>query len=115
MKDDIGNNIFSVASDTSGAAQELTTAHEYQRRAGRRAACLMLILAVVVGVVLLAVSLHLVSRTLADMALIGIVLIPFVWIYIFMRNVIFARSLSPHSKDFPAISLTLQYCFWDGF
>ena len=67
----------------------------------------MLILAVVVGVVLLAVSLHLVFRTLADMALIGIVLIPFVWtcIYIFMRNVIFTRSLSPHSKDFPTISL----------
>ncbi|KAF8225994.1 t-SNARE [Tricholoma matsutake] len=55
MIDDIGNNIFSVANDTSGAAQELTTAHEYQRKAGRRAACLMLILAVVVGIVLLAV------------------------------------------------------------
>ncbi|KAG6872831.1 hypothetical protein C0995_006131 [Termitomyces sp. Mi166 len=55
MIDDIGNNIFSVANDTSEAAQELTTAHQYQRRAGRRAACLMLILAVVVAVVLLAV------------------------------------------------------------
>jgi t-SNARE complex subunit (syntaxin) len=56
LTDDVGNNIFSVANDTSGAAQELTTAHEYQRKAGRRAACLMLILAVVVGIVLLAVS-----------------------------------------------------------
>ncbi|KAH0586455.1 hypothetical protein H2248_007687 [Termitomyces sp. 'cryptogamus'] len=55
MIDDIGNNIFSVANDTGEAAQELTTAHEYQRKAGRRAACLMLVLAVVVGVVLLAV------------------------------------------------------------
>jgi syntaxin 7 len=52
----MSNNVFSVANDTSDAAQELTTAHEYQRKAGRRAACLMLILAVVVGIVLLAVS-----------------------------------------------------------
>ena len=49
-------NISSVAADTGTAAQELTTAAEYQRRAGRRAACLMLILAVVLAVVLLAVS-----------------------------------------------------------
>jgi len=55
MIDDIGNNIFSVSNDTSGAAQELTTAHEYQRKAGRRAACLMLVLVIVVAVVLLAV------------------------------------------------------------
>jgi hypothetical protein len=41
--------------DTSGAADELTTAHEYQRKAGRRAACLMIIIVVVVAVVLLAV------------------------------------------------------------
>lgn len=33
----------------------MTTAHEYQRRAGRRAICLMLVLIVVVAVVLLAV------------------------------------------------------------
>lgn len=52
----MNNNIFSVANDTSDAAQELTTAHEYQRRAGRRAACLMLVLVVVVAIVLLAVS-----------------------------------------------------------
>lgn len=54
--DDIGNNIFSVANDTEDAGRELVTAHEYQRKAGRRAACLMLVLVVVVGVVLLAVS-----------------------------------------------------------
>lgn len=54
--DNIESNISSVAVDTAGAAEELTTAHEYQRKAGRRAACLMLILVVVVAIVLLAVS-----------------------------------------------------------
>ncbi|CDO74273.1 hypothetical protein BN946_scf184647.g2 [Trametes cinnabarina] len=52
--DNIESNISSIAVDTSGAAEELTTAHEYQRRAGRRALCLMLVLVVVVCVVLLA-------------------------------------------------------------
>ncbi len=42
--------------NTSSAADELTTAHEYQRKAGRRMLCLMLILAVVLAVVLTAVS-----------------------------------------------------------
>ncbi|KAL0960952.1 hypothetical protein HGRIS_005952 [Hohenbuehelia grisea] len=55
MLDNIESNISSVAVDTSGAAEELTTAHEYQRRAGRRAACLMMILVVVVAIVLLAI------------------------------------------------------------
>jgi len=55
MLDNIENNIDSVHVDTSRAAEELTQAHEYQRRAGRRAACLMLILIVVVAIVLLAV------------------------------------------------------------
>ncbi|KAI0785135.1 t-SNARE [Abortiporus biennis] len=55
MLDNIESNIDSIAVDTSGAAEELTTAHEYQRRAGRRAACLLLVLGVVVAVVLLAV------------------------------------------------------------
>ena len=41
--------------DTAGAAEELSTASEYQRKAGRRAACLGLILIIVVAVVLLAV------------------------------------------------------------
>ncbi|KAG6919632.1 hypothetical protein DXG01_003496 [Tephrocybe rancida] len=56
MIDDISNNIFSVRDDTGAASQELTTAHEYQRKAGRRAACLMLVLAVVVAIVLLAAT-----------------------------------------------------------
>ena len=53
--DNIENNVSSIAVDTSGAAQELTTAHEYQRKAGRRAACLGVVLIIVVVVVLLAV------------------------------------------------------------
>ena len=58
--DNIESNISSIAVDTSGAAEELTTASEYQRKAGRRAACLILISIVVVAIVLLAVStLHL--------------------------------------------------------
>lgn len=55
MTDNIESNISSVAVDTAGAAEELTIAHEYQRKAGRRALCLMLILIVVVSVVLVAV------------------------------------------------------------
>lgn len=53
--DNIESNISSIAVDTAGAAQELTTAHDYQRKAGRRALCLMMVLIVVVAVVLLAV------------------------------------------------------------
>ncbi|KAI0683089.1 t-SNARE [Earliella scabrosa] len=55
MLDNIESNISSIAVDTAGAAEELTTAHEYQRRAGRRALCLMLVLVVVICVVLLAI------------------------------------------------------------
>ncbi len=52
--DNIESNISSVAVDTAGAAEELTTAHEYQRKAGRRALCLMVVLVIVVAIVLLA-------------------------------------------------------------
>jgi syntaxin 7 len=62
MQGTIESNINSVAVDTSGAAEELNTASAYQRKAGRRAACLMVILAVVVAVVLLAVSLFTLDR-----------------------------------------------------
>ncbi|KAH8994136.1 t-SNARE [Lactarius hatsudake] len=55
MLDNIESNVYSIAVDTSGAAEELSTASEYQRKAGRRAACLGLVLIVVVAVVLLAV------------------------------------------------------------
>ncbi|KAL1411264.1 SNAP receptor [Vanrija albida] len=53
--DNIESNITNVAAHTSSAAEELTTAHEYQRKAGRRALCLLLILVVVILVVLLAI------------------------------------------------------------
>jgi t-SNARE complex subunit (syntaxin) len=60
--DNIESNITSVAVDTGAAATELTTAHEYQRKAGRRAACLMIVFALVICIVLLAVSTTLHSR-----------------------------------------------------
>lgn len=55
MLDNIESNISSVQVDTAGGADELSTAHEYQKRAGRRAACLMIILAIVTCIVLVAV------------------------------------------------------------
>lgn len=55
MLDNIEMNISSVAVDTGSAAEELSTAAEYQRKAGRRAACLLLILVFVVAIVLLAI------------------------------------------------------------
>ena len=45
-----------MATTTGDAATELSSAAEYQRKAGRRAACLMLILVFVVAIVLVAVS-----------------------------------------------------------
>lgn len=53
--DNIESNVTNVEADTRLAVTELTAAHEYQRRAGRRMVCLMLLLVVVVTVVLLAV------------------------------------------------------------
>jgi syntaxin 7 len=55
MLDNIESNISSIAVDTSGAAEELSAASEYQRKAGRRAACLMIILIIVIAIVLLAI------------------------------------------------------------
>jgi len=55
MLDDISGSLERIAVDTGGASEELTTAAEYQRKAGRRAACLMFILAIVAAVVLLAI------------------------------------------------------------
>lgn len=56
MIDNIESNVTSVAQNTSSASEELTTAHEYQRKAGRRMMCLGLILIIVTAFVLLAVS-----------------------------------------------------------
>ncbi|TXT13772.1 hypothetical protein VHUM_01139 [Vanrija humicola] len=63
--DNIESNITNVAAHTSSAAEELTTAHEYQRKAGRRAVCLLLILVVVILFVLLAVGVR-ARATLTD-------------------------------------------------
>ncbi|KAK7048027.1 SNARE domain protein [Favolaschia claudopus] len=55
MLDNIESNISSVAADVHSGADELRTASDYQRKAGRRAACLMIVLVVVTAVVLLAI------------------------------------------------------------
>lgn len=54
--DNIETNVRSVASDTRNASVQLTEAHAYQRRAGRRMFCLFLVFLVVLSIVLLAVS-----------------------------------------------------------
>lgn len=54
--DNIETNVRSVASDTRNASVQLTEAHAYQRRAGRRMFCLFLIFLLVLSIVLLAVS-----------------------------------------------------------
>lgn len=55
MIDNIEFNINSIADNTAGADRELVVAHEYQRKAGRRCICLLLVVGFVVAIVLLAV------------------------------------------------------------
>ncbi|GAA5840208.1 hypothetical protein JCM3766R1_004128 [Sporobolomyces carnicolor] len=55
MIDNIETNVQSVARDTHGASTQLTEAHAYQRKAGRRMFCLLLVFLLVLTVVLLAV------------------------------------------------------------
>lgn len=55
--DNIESNVINVANDTEGASSELTTAHEYQKKAGRRMFILLMIFCVVLAIVLIAVSL----------------------------------------------------------
>lgn len=55
MIDNIEYNVGTIASNAQGADRELIEAHAYQRRSGRRALCLTIIVAFVVAVVLLAV------------------------------------------------------------
>jgi len=55
MLDNIESNVSSVAVNTAAANSELTTASEYQRKAGRRALCLGLVLVIVICIVLIAV------------------------------------------------------------
>lgn len=54
--DNIETNVRNVAQDTRGASVQLTEAHAYQRKAGRRMLCLLLIFIIVITIVLLAVS-----------------------------------------------------------
>ncbi|CAD6891091.1 unnamed protein product [Tilletia controversa] len=54
MIDNIEYNITSIATNTQAADRELVTAHEYQRKAGRRALCLLLVVGFVIAIVLLA-------------------------------------------------------------
>lgn len=56
IQDNIESNVYSIANDTTRAAEELGTASNYQRKAGKRAACLMIIIVAVICIVLLAVS-----------------------------------------------------------
>ncbi|WFD36193.1 SNAP receptor [Malassezia cuniculi] len=54
MIDNIEYNIGNIASNAQGADRELLQAHAYQRRAGRRALCLTMIVGLVVALVLVA-------------------------------------------------------------
>ncbi|KAM0748282.1 t-SNARE [Meredithblackwellia eburnea MCA 4105] len=53
--DNIATNVYNVGQDTRQASEQLTRAHEYQRRAGRRMFYLLLVFLAVLTVVLLAV------------------------------------------------------------
>ncbi|PWN36756.1 t-SNARE [Meira miltonrushii] len=55
MIDNIEYNVQTIATNTGAADRELVSASDYQRKAGRRAACLMLVVGFVVAVVLLAI------------------------------------------------------------
>ncbi|GAA99173.1 uncharacterized protein L969DRAFT_378868 [Mixia osmundae IAM 14324] len=55
MIDNIESNVISIANSTEGASEELVQAHQYQRNAGRRKLCLLVIFIVVVAIVLLAI------------------------------------------------------------
>jgi t-SNARE complex subunit (syntaxin) len=56
FSDNIEYNVSTIATNTGAADRELVSANDYQRKAGRRAACLLLIVGFVIAVVLLAVS-----------------------------------------------------------
>lgn len=54
--DNIEFNVQTIATHTGAADRELVSAHEYQRKAGRRAACLLMVVGFVVAIVFIAVS-----------------------------------------------------------
>ncbi|KAK4053374.1 SNAP receptor [Microbotryomycetes sp. JL201] len=55
MIDNIETNVRNVANDTRNASVQLTEAHAYQRKAGKRMFCLFLVFVLVLTIVLLAV------------------------------------------------------------
>jgi t-SNARE complex subunit (syntaxin) len=77
LADNIEQNVFHVTQDTRATNEQLVQAHASQKRAGRRALCLLIILLVVLSVVFVAVrawlgssSFSQVSRTVADPGLV---------------------------------------------
>ncbi|KAG0140154.1 hypothetical protein CROQUDRAFT_53693 [Cronartium quercuum f. sp. fusiforme G11] len=54
--DNIESNVHSISNDMRGAVVELHQAHDYQRKAGKRMFCLLLIFIIVLAIVLIAVS-----------------------------------------------------------
>jgi len=61
MLNTIEDNVTVVATNTTSAAGELEQASDYQRKAGRRAACLMFVIVIVICVVLVAVRIAILS------------------------------------------------------
>lgn len=53
MLDNIESNVDNISSDANRANDQLISAHEYQRKAGKRALCLLLILTIVILIVIL--------------------------------------------------------------
>jgi t-SNARE complex subunit (syntaxin) len=47
--------VINIANDSQGASQQLSQAHEYQRKSGKRLLCLLLIFIIVLAIVLIAV------------------------------------------------------------
>jgi t-SNARE complex subunit (syntaxin) len=59
LVENIESNVTSTHRDIEGANEELGVASEYQRKAGKRAICLMIVVVIVICIVLLAVSIAL--------------------------------------------------------
>ncbi|KAH9823547.1 t-SNARE [Melampsora americana] len=53
--DNIESNVHSISNDMRGAVVELHQAHDYQRKAGKRMLCLLLIFIIVLAIVLIAI------------------------------------------------------------
>ncbi|KNZ59154.1 hypothetical protein VP01_1793g4 [Puccinia sorghi] len=55
--DNIESNVHRINNDMSGAVTELHQAHEYQKKSGKKMLCLLIIFAIVLSLILIAVSL----------------------------------------------------------